>query len=243
MTYGTGYSNYIVVPDPPPRHFLIGLDLGQARDATGIVVVERLAGEGGARYQARNIQRVPLGTSYPHVVRHVGSMIGHLGREHPDAELQLVIDGTGCGRPVVDLFLEAEYGCPVVPVGIHGGSAVSRDGRWLSVPKRDLVGTVRVLLESERLRIAAGDPLAAALTAELTNFRVTISKGGHDSYGAGGGVGGDDWRDGAHDDLVLALALACWVGEQRQTGGWEAPDPEFGQWFRDRGIAVLGVGS
>ena len=28
----------------------------------------------------------------------------------------------------------------------------------------------------------------------------------HDSYGA--------WREGAHDELVLAVAVACWYGER-----------------------------
>jgi hypothetical protein len=30
---------------------------------------------------------------------------------------------------------------------------------------------------------------------------------GHDSYGA--------WREGTHDDLVLALACALWCGERQ----------------------------
>ena len=32
----------------------------------------------------------------------------------------------------------------------------------------------------------------------------------HDSYAA--------WREQAHDDLVLAVALACWWGEYRRGG-------------------------
>ena len=32
-----------------------------------------------------------------------------------------------------------------------------------------------------------------------------LSAAGHDSYGA--------WREKAHDDLVLAVAMAVWVGE------------------------------
>ena len=54
-------------------------------------------------------------------------------------------------------------------------------------------------------------PDAPVLKAELENFRVKISLAGHDTYAAGAG---DEWRQGAHDDLVLAVALACWYGEQ-----------------------------
>lgn len=59
-----------------------------------------------------------------------------------------------------------------------------------------------------RLKIAAGLELASVLTAELENFRSKTSLAGHNSYGAG-----EDWREGHHDDLVLAVALACWYGE------------------------------
>ena len=37
-------------------------------------------------------------------------------------------------------------------------------------------------------------------------FRVKISAEGHDSYGA--------HREGAHDDLVLALSCAVWYAEK-----------------------------
>jgi hypothetical protein len=41
----------------------------------------------------------------------------------------------------------------------------------------------------------------------MTNFQVKISQTGHDSYGA--------WREGTHDDLLLAVALACWAAEKK----------------------------
>lgn len=43
----------------------------------------------------------------------------------------------------------------------------------------------------------------AVLSSLLTNFfKVKISTSGHDSYEA--------WREGDHDDLVLAALLALW---------------------------------
>src|SRR4051794_36787501 len=50
------------------------------------------------------------------------------------------------------------------------------------------------------------------LQEELINFRVKVSLAGRDSYGASA-----EWREGNHDDLVLALALALWHGENRVT--------------------------
>lgn len=45
------------------------------------------------------------------------------------------------------------------------------------------------------------------LVKELLNFKVTISTSGHDSYEA--------WREGDHDDLVLATAMALWLAERK----------------------------
>jgi hypothetical protein len=45
-------------------------------------------------------------------------------------------------------------------------------------------------------------PLGRTLVAELMDMRVKISDSGRDKYGA--------FRNGSHDDLVLALGLACW---------------------------------
>ena len=50
-------------------------------------------------------------------------------------------------------------------------------------------------------------PLAPVLMQELLAFRVKIDPlAAHDSYGA--------WREGAHDDIVLACAVACWYAER-----------------------------
>ena len=77
----------------------------------------------------------------------------------------------------------------------------------MNVPKRELVSTIQVLLQTKRLRIPSLLPEAQVLLEEMTNFQVKISLTGHDSYGA--------WREGTHDDLLLAVALACWAAEKK----------------------------
>lgn len=82
-------------------------------------------------------------------------------------------------------------------------------GTW-RVPKRDLVMGLQVLLETGALRIAAGLNEGETFVKELTNIRVRVSGSGHDSYAA--------WREGTHDDLVLAAALACWRAKWPRVG-------------------------
>ena len=157
----------------------------------------------------RHIERV-RGVSYPAVVEHTRSLLEALRAGEPQPELALVLDYTGVGRPVADMIAAAKLDAKLRLVTITGGDAVTQGerGEW-RVPKRDLAGVVQLLLQSGRLRIGEGLPLAGTLTQELKNFRVKINLAGHDSYGVV-----EEWRAGNHDDLVLALALACWWGER-----------------------------
>ena len=105
----------------------------------------------------------------------------------------------------MDMLRGARLGCPIVPVVITGGErALQSEGTW-RVPKRDLVMGLQVMFEARELEISESLPDAATLVKELMSMRVKISPAGHDSYGAASGA-----REGPHDDLVLAVALAVW---------------------------------
>jgi hypothetical protein len=66
-----------------------------------------------------------------------------------------------------------------------------------------------VLLEegNRRLKIAPSLPEANTLVEELLAYRFTISEAGNHSFRT--------WREGQHDDLLLALCLAVWAAERR----------------------------
>jgi len=153
-------------------------------------------------YHLRHLERLKLGTSYPAIVERVKSL---LESEQLKGKAALVVDKTGVGAPVVDMFKAA--GLRPVPITITGGNTVTRDDDGgYHVPKRDLVSVLQVLFQAGRLKVAAELPAARLLVEELLNFRVKINvKTAHDSYEA--------WREGVHDDLVLAVALACWYEE------------------------------
>lgn len=166
----------------------------------------------------RHIQRFELGTSYPEVVERVAAM-----RAMPPLSVgrsELVVDETGVGRPVVDMLTQA--GQRPTPVTITGGFTVKYDDgdRSYTVPKRDLVSTMSVLLEQRRLLIPPSLPLADLLTRELAAFKRTVTPAGSDSYAAG--------REGAHDDLVLAVALAAWYRDYMHAHVEQAHAEEYG---------------
>ena len=189
--------------------FYVGLDLGQRLDHSAIVVVERrdvVKAFLPARFDSllvRYVERVPLGTPYPRVVARVRELV-----RHPDlaGQCSLVVDGTGVGAPVVEMLRAAQLGCEMTAVTITGGERQHRHyaagGAACSVPKQDLIAGVQVLLERGELRIARKLKEAGALVRELMSVRSTRGNKGRVKIGAEG------CRE--HDDLVIALALACW---------------------------------
>ena len=124
----------------------------------------------------------------------------------------LAIDATGVGRAVVDMFVKARLFALVHPIVIHGGAEVRRESGWFYVPKRDLVGVVVALLESEQLTFARGLALADTARDELLNFRAKINV-------ATGAETFEAWRERDHDDIVLAIACACWLGSNLRPVG------------------------
>jgi hypothetical protein len=191
--------------------YVLGLDLGQTTDFTALAVLERQAGaDDGAKpeYALRHLRRFPLGTAYTEIVPAVAA----LRRSEPLREAPLVVDQTGVGRAVVDMLRQSASG--VIPVTITGGHAttVTEDGSY-HVPKKELITALQVVMQGRRLQIARSLPDAATLVRELQQFQVKITAAANETFGV--------WRDGQHDDLVLAVALACWWSER--TPPFEAP--------------------
>lgn len=188
--------------------FVTGLDLGQAQDPTAMAVVETRLGPHPVTpgrlawyYAVRALPRWPLGTRYPEVVADVAERLsGKLPGE------PLVVDQTGVGRAVVDCF-RLHPKCPrLIPVTITAGHRAVQEPDGWKVPKKELVAVLQVLLQTQRIAVAAGLREAETLKRELENFRVKITAAANEAFGA--------WREGEHDDLVLALALACWFSER-----------------------------
>jgi hypothetical protein len=178
--------------------FYIGLDLGQRRDHSAVAVVEKRA-----RLEVRHLERVALGTPYPLVVERVSEVVR---RAHGFGPCCLVVDATGVGAPVVDLLRQAQLGCELMPVTITGAEKESAG----SVPKRDLIAGLQVAMERRELRVAPGLKESGALVRELMDVRMSATPAGRMRMGADG--------FGEHDDLVIALALACWRARRRQIG-------------------------
>ncbi len=210
----------IVTTTTTEKSLFIGLDLGQAQDFSALAVIESVrivttAKEAGEEVNCDNtkdvltelncihLQRWQLRTSYPSIVADTVRMINGLDPSRsPDRKPVLCVDATGVGAPVVDLFRRERINVELVPIQIVAGANVSEENGMFRVPKRDLVSVVQVGLQNRMLKIASGLDLAETLSRELQNFTVKITDSANDVYGA--------WREGTHDDILLAVALAVW---------------------------------
>jgi hypothetical protein len=186
------------------REFFIGLDLAQTQDHTALAVLQRVLTDKEPDYWVQHLQRYPLGTPYTAIVPSVARLASAPALAEKNAVL--VVDQTGVGRPLVELLRRESGLVPVIPITITAGqrATVTQDGSR-HVPKKALVRCLQRLLERRRLKIASGLPDAVVLAHELINFRVRITSAANETFGA--------WRDGQHDDLVLAVALAAWLAE------------------------------
>jgi hypothetical protein len=200
--------------------FFVGLDLGQSRDFTALAVVDwtETAGQWDAAnwthekvivQRLRHLERMPLGTPYPEVVERVTEVMESLAES---GRCELIVDATGVGRPVVDMLRRESLDCEIRPVMVTGGQSESLDDGYYKVPKRDLIIGLQVLLQTGVMKIADGLQYGPALMKEMADMRVKVTTSGNEQYGA--------WREGTHDDLVFAVALAGWGAEK-----WYPRDP------------------
>jgi hypothetical protein len=157
-------------------------------------------------YGVRHLQRWQLGTPYTTVVADVVN----LAARPPLPGCPLIVDATGVGKAVVEMFRAAPLQVTLHPVTItFGGSATLQPGGGYSVPKKDLVAVMQTLVQMRRFQIAPGLADAEVLARELQAFRVKLTAAGNETFEA--------WRCHDHDDLVLSVALACWFGDHRRT--------------------------
>jgi hypothetical protein len=201
----------------------VGLDIGQSIDPSAVAVInhtvepleswqpnanaESWRQDRNERFFVRHLERLPLGMPYPQQVQHIQNLLSR----KPLRGAQFALDYTGCGRPVADLFYAA--GLRPQNILITAGNEVSQHrGDTFHVPKQLLISAMEARLHTGELKIAAALADAPALRDELKDFARKVSDAGRVTYSA---------RAGAHDDLVLAVAIALFAACNRNTASWE----------------------
>jgi hypothetical protein len=197
--------------------YIVGLDLGQPHEFTALSVLDRSARVPKVerredwQYSIPHLRRFPIGTPYTEIV----PAALELTHAPPLRGATLVVDQTSVGAAIVEMFRQAPRTGALVPVSITAGQMViEQEDYSFAVPKKDLASQVQVLLQKRRLKIARSLPAAELLVSELQTFRVKPSLSATEVL--------DAWHERDHDDLVLAVALACWWAERSPPWGDDA---------------------
>jgi hypothetical protein len=211
------------VLSPLPTRYTLGLDLGKLTDYTALAVVEEQAVERGPEWWSPKIpeplyaedpahtctwlQRWPLRTEYHTIARDVAAMVERLAGR-PRATVRLFFDHTGVGTAVAEQ-LRAQSAIArigAIAVTITGGHQVTREDDGYHVPKRELIFATHVAMQRGTLKVVPALPEAATVRKELETFEVKITAAANQVF---------QHREGAHDDVLLALSIAHWGAGQR----------------------------
>ena len=189
--------------------YYVGLDLAGVNDHAALVVLEYRPTPTGTRDPAtyqflyRRDLRVVLveqfrrKTPYKEVVQRVARLCRH---QHLAGHTQLLVEHNGPGVPVVQMLRDERLPVSLLAVTTTGGETAAPSATGWSVPKKEMVNVMEILLERGLLKVAAGLGQADLLRQELRQFEKRGKRGGAMQFGAGAG----------HDDLVMALGMACW---------------------------------
>jgi hypothetical protein len=204
------------IPARAVDRWYVGLDIGQSIDPSAVcalnhVIVPLDSWQPNAkaetwkqdrteRFLVRHLERLPLGMAYPQQVEHVRYLLSR----DPLKGAQFALDYTGVGRPCADLFYRA--GLRPMNILITAGSETTYGDGAHHVPKQTLISQLETRLHTGELRIAADLVDAPALRDELRDFARKVSESGRVTFNA---------RSGAHDDLVLAVAIALFAALNR----------------------------
>lgn len=185
-----------------------GLDIGRVKDLTALVLVEKRPD----RYVVRHCRAWRPDEDYLDLVPAING----------SGASAIAFDATGEGRKVEGL-ITTRAAIPVYPIACTMGKMPARQvrerGEVIFVPKATfargskrgalrpdcLVGCMVGLELSHRINYPPGEPGVKALIAERLNYEPREDEDdGFLTFSA---------RAGFHDDLVSALQLALWLGE------------------------------
>lgn len=200
-----------------PPHIYVGLDLGQRRDPSALAILQRIHEPTGEWNRVtwepewelflrlRHVERFHLGTPYLTIVDRVRELLrdgdgtlrgcwpvaaGHTSNPYKT----LIVDASGVGAPIVELFQRGALPASLIAVTITGNGSAHGNGGYqgsgYNVPRRDLVSNLRILLERGILKIPTRVHGFESIRQEVVDLQ--------------------DHPGNHSDDMAIALGLAAW---------------------------------
>jgi hypothetical protein len=222
------------------RQFLMGIDFGTRQDYTTIAVLDmmtriqrndRLEGQLFSsrprslmvNYGLVKLERLPLNMTYPAIVEKIHNYLNH-----PSLYGKTLVACDANGPGLGPFQYMQNQGISTFGIMATGGENIGQNDIGWTVPKKTLVGYLRMVLDSDRLTISKKIEALNELLHEIQNFRRDINRRTNNETF-------ENARDAIHDDLVNALMLAVFLGEHLLGGNrpLEASEPGIEENFDD----------
>ena len=125
-----------------------------------------------------------------------------------EADITWAVDATGVGDGVCEIISSKIPLIDIYCVYLTGGinANIGYKNRQIRLPKNQMVSCLLGCFDSDRIFLSKKSRELDAIKEELQNFEIKISEdSGCESFNA---------KIGSHDDLICALGIAAWCGEQ-----------------------------
>lgn len=157
-----------------------------------------------AHFLVRHLERLPLQTPYPKVVKRIEEITFKI--KEMEKEPLIYVDSTGVGQPVIDMMEASNIKGIIYAVYFTHGDRLSVQGYQFTLGKAYLVSRLQALLQSGRVHLPNTQE-SENLARELLDYEIHVDEKANDTYGA--------FKVGSHDDLVTALGLAVFYEPRR----------------------------
>lgn len=184
--------------------FILGIDLGQARDPTAMALVGRTHDlpSDSTLFRIPWLNELPLGTPYPAIIDYVDRLVNS---EWLSGRVQLAVDYTGVGRPVVDYLRERPSLADITwAISFTSGKEERQTAMDCAVPKSTLVMGVLVAAQEGKLKIDWRIPHGLTLKRQMLAFSVTRTSAANSLFEG----------KNCHDDILMALSAAVWLADK-----------------------------
>ncbi|MCH7692505.1 MAG: hypothetical protein IID50_03575 [Proteobacteria bacterium] len=191
---------------------IVSLSLGTVAEPSAVVVIdprtefERPKDQGRKRgwenyFNVTHITRFPARLPIPVIVSRVTQLMSD---ERLAKNCHLLLDITSTGPAPVRVFESS--GLYPESIDLTNTGSEDRSGGVRRVPLRDVIGAAQVVFQTRRLDVAEDLKLASTLLGDFHSY---------DHKRADRGL---DLRGGRNSDLVLALAVGLWWGDDLMWG-------------------------
>jgi hypothetical protein len=188
--------------------YILALDPAQLRDWSALAAVDMRYSRAGKRFGydlvAMNRKQ---GLPYDQIVEWVVKTLKNTAFNQK-APPEFLLDATGVGVAVRDML--AAKGVRLKAVTITSGESIARQGPIIRVGKARLIGKFLGAFDSGKVHVNPNMRIWPAVEKEMLSFRAEMSSQGRVKMEAG---------QGENDDMLFALALAVWYGEEILRGG------------------------